>query len=59
MAKYRIILYAITFTLLGISFYRTYTGKGDTSPRNRRILWAVATVSLSLTAYSIIRNIYL
>jgi hypothetical protein len=56
-AEYRFILYGITFTLLGVSFYRTYTGRGDVSTRNKRVLWAVAAVSVGLTVYSIVRNL--
>ena len=56
-ATYRYFLYAITFTLLAVSFYRTYTGKGDVSPRNIKILWIVASISIGLTAYSIIKNL--
>ncbi len=55
-AKYRIFLYAITFTLLAVSFYRTYKGKGDVSPRNKKILWITAAMSISLTGYTIIKS---
>jgi hypothetical protein len=57
-AKYRFIIYAITFTLLGTSFYRIYfKGKGDVGLRTRAVLWCVALISISLTAASIIKNL--
>jgi len=57
-AKYRFFLYGITFTLLGISFYRVYIkGKGDVGKRTRVVLWSVASVSIGLTLYSIIKNL--
>jgi len=55
--KYRYLFYAVTFTLLGFSFYRTYWGKAHVSRRNRMVLWAVAALSLTLTTLSIIKNL--
>jgi len=55
-AKYRFVLYVITFSLLGISFYRIYfRGKGDVGVRTKVVLWFVALLSLSLTTLSIIK----
>ena len=55
--RYRPFFVALTMTLLGISFYRVYTGKGNISPWSKRILWGTALISLGLTAYSIFQSI--
>ncbi len=56
MNQYRLVFVAATMTLLGISFYRTYTGKGNISPWSKRILWITAIVSIGLTVYSIMQS---
>lgn len=57
-AQYRFVLYLITFTLLGFSFYRIYfKRKGDVGRRTKIVLWCVASISMALTLYSIIRNL--
>jgi hypothetical protein len=56
--KYRFMLYAITFTLLGMSFYRIYfKRKGDVGLRTKVVLWCVASLGISLTTASIIKNL--
>lgn len=57
MNEYRLFFVATTMTLLGVSFYRTYTGRGNISPWSKRILWITAIVSIGLTTYSIIQSI--
>jgi len=57
-AKYRFFLYAITFSLLAMSFYRIYfRRKGDVGMRTKVVLWCVALVSLGMTTASIIKNL--
>lgn len=57
-AKYRFVLYAITFSLLGTSFYRIYfKQKGDVGRKTKITLWLVAGVSLALTLMSIVKNL--
>jgi len=51
--RYRPIFVVITMSLLGLSFYRVYSGKGNISPLSKRVLWITALISLALTAYSI------
>lgn len=55
--SYRPFFVGATMTLLGISFYRVYTGKGNISPWSKRILWATALISIALTAYSVRQSI--
>ncbi|RMG05220.1 MAG: hypothetical protein D6726_01660 [Nitrospirae bacterium] len=57
IGRFRFVLYAITFTLLGISFYRMYKGKGDVGRRTKIAVWTVATISITLTLYSILKNL--
>jgi len=55
IAKYRFFFIATTLTLISYSFYRTYRSGCVVSRRNKIILWITMTVSLSLTAYTIIK----
>jgi hypothetical protein len=51
-AKYRFVLYGITFSLLGISFYRIYIkGKGDVGLRTKAVLWSVALLQICRGVY--------
>lgn len=54
--NYRPFFVAATMSLLGLAFYRTYSGKGNISPWSKRILWITAAVSIGLTAYSILQS---
>lgn len=53
ITKYRPFFVITTMTLLGISFYRTYSGKGSASPWARAILWVTATASVGLSVYAL------
>ena len=55
--KYRFFFVGLTMSLLGLAFWRTYSGRGNTSPFAKRLLWVTAAVSLGLTAYSLYQGI--
>ena len=55
MAQYRWYFVATTSTLLAYSFYKTYHAGCVVPLRNKIILWTTATVSISLTVYTVIK----
>jgi len=56
LSKYRFFFMAVTLTLLGISFYKTYSGRCHASRLNKIMLWVIAGIIISLTLYSLFRK---
>lgn len=55
IAKYRYFFIATTLSLISYSLYRTYRSGCVVPRRNKIILWATMAVSISLTAYTIVK----
>jgi len=55
VAKYRIFFILTTLSLVSYSFYKSYRSGCVLPRRNKIILWSTMAVSLSLTAYTIIK----
>ena len=55
MAQYRWYFVATTSSLLAYSFYKTYHAGCVVPLKNKIILWATATISISLTVYTLVK----
>lgn len=55
LTRYRFLFMPLTFGFLAFSFWRTYGSGQYASKRSKVILWVTASVSITLTVYSLLK----